>query len=159
MATRPIICGPEDNDGFLFNEEGLVLFEGGNLEDMINMSLKNLNITAYGKTRYKLVPGKSFLLAQTDLSDIDGYVKFIGIIAKYPENTFQKNKYISWEYRGRVNYMGEILVLTGNRSDTGDIFNIGWNLSYDGNEGGIVFTNPHNPESNIIVDLEIMIAR
>lgn len=153
MATRPIICPPDAADGFLFDRAELILEENNTTSDIFDFSLYSMEISGYAKTRHRLGPGKSFLLAQSDIGDNDGFVRFIAFTVSYPEGTTTVNKYLLWHYKGITNPLGEIMILTGDRIDSTLNPTTGWELSYD---EGILIANPH-PKA--IVDIEILVAR
>jgi len=151
MATEPIFCPPDDGDGFIF--DGTDLIKESPTSQIFDLSLFNMEISSYAKTKYKLGPGKSLLLAQSDVGDADGYVRFIAFTVKYPEGTTTVEKYLNWTYEGNTNPIGELMILSGDRIDSDSNPTVGWDLSYD---SGIVIENPH---SELIVEIEILIAR
>lgn len=164
MATRPIICPSDGMDGFLFDRADLILEENNATFDIFDLSLYSMEISGYAKTRHRLAPGKAFLLAQSDIGDADGYVRFIVFTVKYPENTTTVNKYLFWHYNVNGNPvkhpLGEMMILTGDRIDYpfDPITNTipkptGWDLSP---ENGIMIVNP---PTGVMVDIEILVAR
>ena len=161
MATRPVICPPDGPEGFLFNRGDLVLDDGtqSTPPTYLIMSDLELEVQSYSKSRVTLKPGKSSLISQTDIADTSGYVSFIAIRADYPAGTVESRKYINWLYKGNLNYMGELMVLSGKRMSSVDSTDEGWNLSHPNlftNNGGIIIANPH---SDITIKLEILIGR
>jgi hypothetical protein len=161
MATRPVICPPDGPEGFLFNRGDLVLDDGtqSTPPTYLIMSDLELEVETYSRSRVTLRPGKSSLISQTDIADEKGYVSFIAIRADYPAGTVESRKYINWLYKGNLNYMGELMVLSGKRMSSVDSTDEGWNLSHPNlftNNGGIIISNPH---SDITVKLEILMGR
>ncbi len=152
MATSPIICPAPNLNGFLFERSSLIL-EESSLTNIFDLSLYSMDLTSYAKTRYNLKPEDSFLLAQSDIGDKDGYVRFIAFTVKYPIETTTVNKFINWTYSGKTNNLGEIMILSGDRIDSELNPTTGWNLSYD---NGIIIENPH---PNLSVEIEILVAR
>jgi len=157
MATAPKPCPRDANDGFLFDRDALVLEEGEKSIEMMDLSDYFADVSSYAKTRYKLKGGSSFILAQSDMGDADGYVSFIAFKTIFPEGTTTVNKYLNWTYNSNTNPMGEIMILTGKRVDSEVEDTIGWNLSYGGGiTGGIIIENPH---TDLVAEIEILIAR
>jgi hypothetical protein len=164
MATQPIICPYDVPEGFRFYKGHLVLDNGTTNNPPKYLSLTDLNVPVdkFSRSRITLKPGEYSLLSQTDIGDEYGYVSFIAIKAIYPISTVESRKYINWTYRGNTNYMGELMVLSGQRTSSVDSEFEGWNLSKPGTiqeinpgNGGIVF---YNPSTEITVKLEILIG-
>ena len=153
MATRPKLCPPDAAEGFLLDRSSLVLEEADRTSQMMDLSDFSLNLTSYAKTRYRLTPGSSFRLAQSDIGDSDGYVSFIAFNVTYPLGTTTVNKYLNWTYNGKTNPLGEIMILSGKRIDSEVMETVGWDLSYS---AGIVI---ENPSDTLTADIEILVAR
>lgn len=181
MATRPITCPPNSQNGFIFNRDKFVLEEDFNKTIFIDFKDLLDDVVAYSRLRISLNAGKSVKISQTDIGDINGYVRWIAVRVNYPEpanpilygsqvpiipgvptptnGTPQVKKYINWTYQGKTYYVGELMILTGNKLGSTDSEHTGWNLSEANlpyTDGGIVFANPH---SNINVKLDLLIAR
>lgn len=161
MSTRPVICPGEGQEGFLFNRGNLVIDDGThtNLPSYLLMNDLELEISSYSRSRINVGPGKSFLLSQTDIADNYGYVSFIAVRVDYKPETVESKKYIEWEYDGNVNYLGELMVLSGKRTSSINSAEEGWDLSNPSeffSGGGIIFSNPHPDFS---VRMEILIGR
>jgi len=164
MATQPITCPYDVLEGFRFYRGNLVLDNGNTSNPPKYLSMKDLNIEVdrFSRSRVTLKPGAYSLLSQTDIGDQYGYVSFIAVKAIYPSSTLESRKYINWTYQGNTNYMGELMVLSGQRISSSDSEFEGWNLSKPGTlasdsvgNGGIVF---HNPSTEITVKLEILVC-
>lgn len=164
MATQPITCPYDVLEGFRFYRGNLVLDSGNTSNPPKYLSMKDLNIGVdkFSRSRVTLKPGASSLLSQTDVGDEYGYVSFIAVKAIYPSSTVESRKYIAWTYQGNTNYMGELMVLSGQRISSSDSEFEGWNLSKPGTlssdsigNGGIVF---YNPSTEITVKLEILVC-
>jgi hypothetical protein len=164
MATQPIKCPYDVLEGFRFYRGNLVLDNGMTTNPPKYLSLEDLNIAVdrFSRSRVTLKPGGYSLLSQTDIGDEYGYVSFIAVKAIYPSSTVESRKYINWTYQNATNYMGELMVLSGQRISSVDSEFEGWNLSKPGTlsinspgNGGIVF---HNPSSDTTVKLEILVC-
>ncbi len=181
MATRPIICPPSNPSGFVFYKDKFVLEEGGIKTTFFDLSSLMLGVSTYSRIKIALQASSSVMLSQSDLSDNEGFVRWIAIKASYPSpinpilynaevpfvpglprptnGTPQNQKYLTWSYEGNTYPLGELMILSGSPAGSIDSDAIGWNLSeqdikYSG--GGITITNPHD---EMIVKLEIMVAR
>lgn len=164
MATQPITCPYDVLEGFRFYRGDLVLDNGATNNPPKYLSMKDLNITVdkFSRSRVTLKPGGYSLLSQTDIGDDYGYVSFIAVKAVYPDSTVESRKYINWTYQGNTNYMGELMVLSGQRISSSDSEFEGWNLSKPGTlaensagNGGILF---YNPSTETTVRLEILVC-
>ena len=164
MATQPIKCPYDLLEGFRFYKGNLVLDNGmtNNPPNYLLMKDLKTGIDNFSRSRITLKPGACFLLSQTDIGNNQGYVSFIAVKAIYPSSTLESRKYINWTYQGNTNYMGELMVLSGQRISSSDSEFEGWNLSKPGTlasdsvgNGGIVF---HNPSTEITVKLEILVC-
>lgn len=181
MATRPIICPPVPPNGFLFIKDKFVLEEDYNITNFIDFSNMTSEVVSYSRLKITLKAGKSVKVSQTDIGDVNGFVRWVAVKVRYPEpidpilfgsqvpiipgvptpsnGTPQVRKYINWAYRGETFNIGELMILTGSKLGTSDSEMTGWNLSEDYlpyRDGGITFANPH---TNFDVKLEILIAR
>lgn len=161
MATRPVTCPTTSPEGFKFDRNNLVLDSNAmtNPEVMVMLGDIIFDAPAYSRFTINLKESACALISQGDISDDSGFVSFIIIKATYPANTVQKDKYVTWEYRGETYYMGEIMILSGSNVTTVDSEEFGWNLTKPGpvyQDGGIVVCNPH---SNKKVKLEILVCR
>ena len=181
MATRPIICPPAVPPGFVFYKDKFVLEEGNTKTTMFDLSKILVGVTSFSRLKITLKPLTSVMLSQTDISDVEGFVRWIAIKAVYPapvspilynaelpfvpgyprptNGTPQNQKYLNWTYEGNTYPLGELMILSGTPAGSTDADQIGWNLSnqdivYSG--GGITITNPHDA---MTVKLEIMVAR
>jgi hypothetical protein len=160
MATRPITCPTEPN-GFKFLRENLVLDSNVSQNPTIILGLSDFNfeVGAFSKVNINLAPETCGFLSQTDIVDDSGFVTFIAFKVIYPESTLDKDRYVTWEYRGETYYMGEIMILSGPNISTADSEEIGWNLSKPGpiyQDGGIRICNPHTDKR---VKIEILVCR
>jgi len=180
MATRPKICPPANIPGFIFFRDKFVL-----QEDFVNTTFFDFSkmidvVTAYSRSQITLGPNKSVLVTQNDIGNSVGFVRWIAVKVRYPQpvnpilfnsevpiipgvptptnGTPQTQKYIEWTYLGKTNYIGELMILTGNPGGSSSSLTTGWNLSSDNPDfpsGGITFTNPH---SDFSVKLEMIVA-
>lgn len=160
MATKPITCPTSVPEGFVFYKGNLVIDDGLSSSPSVILSMKDIfsEIGNFSKIRTTLKPGKCFLLSQTDVADIYGYVNFIGVKAIFGTSVVESKKYLTWEYEGVTYNMGELMVLSGKRISTTSSIPEGWFLSKPGvysQNGGILFCNPH---SDIDIKLEILVA-
>lgn len=159
MATKPITCPYVVDEGFRLYRGNLVLDNGATNNPPVYMILKDLSLTVnnFSKGKINLRAGRSFVLSQTDVAEPNGFVSFLAIKATFPTN-LQTKKYLTWEYKGDVYNMGELMVLSGGPYSTSDSEFIGWNLSQPGvvfPDGGIIFTNPH---TDIDIKLEFLVG-
>lgn len=180
MATRPKICPPYPLPGFIFFRDKFVL-----QEDYINTTFFDFSkmidvVTAYSKSQITLGPNKSVFVTQGDIGDAQGFVRWIAVKVRYPQpinpilfganvpiipgvptptnGIPQTQKYINWTYLDKTNYIGELMILTGNSGGSTSTLTTGWNLGYENPlfpPGGITFTNPH---SDFSVKLEMIVA-
>lgn len=160
MATRPITCPTEPN-GFKFLRENLVLDSNTSQNPTIILGLSDFNfeVSAFSKVNINLAPEACGFLSQSDIVDDGGFVSFIAFKVTYPESTLDKDRYVTWEYRGETYYLGEIMILSGPNISTTDSEEIGWNLSKPGpvyQDGGIRICNPHTDKR---VKVEILVCR
>ena len=155
---RPIQCPPSAPNGFLFDRAELVLFEDGNVTDMLDMSDMLEDVYAFSRIKRKIKPGGSFLISQSDVSDDLGFVDNIIIRIDYPLTTTVQKRYAYWYYTGTRYNIGELMILSGGRVDLlGG--SLGWKLTPDDpfyNTGGIIL---ENPSESSIINVEILIAR
>jgi hypothetical protein len=180
MATRPKICPPANIPGFIFFRDKFVL-----QEDFVNTTFFDFSkmidvVTAYSRSQITLGPNKSVMFTQSDIGDAQGFVRWIAVKVRYPQpinpilfnsevpiipgvptpinGTPQTQKYINWSYLGQTNYIGELMILTGNPGGSSDSLPSGWNLGWNNPEfpaGGITFNNPH---ADFSVKLELIVA-
>jgi hypothetical protein len=161
MATRPVACPYDTPEGFRFYRDNLVLDDGTKSSPPKYLSMNDLliGVESFSKSRVSLNAGESFLLSQSGIGDTMGYVSFIAIKAKFPDNIVESNKYLTWVYKGQMMNMGELMVLSGAKQYSTDSSYDGWNLSKPNeylNNGGMIFNNPH---SDFQIKLEILIGR
>ena len=160
MATQPIICPYVVDEGFRFYRGNLVLDNGktNNPPIYLPMADLELSINTFARNRAILIESSCFLLSQSDIANAEGYVDFIAIKTIFPAGVVESKKYITWEYKGTTNYMGELMVLSGKMLSSTDSTYEGWNLAKPGttfNNGGITFCNPH---TDMQIRLEILIG-
>jgi len=161
MATRPVICPYIEPEGLKFERTNLVIDSNSMMNPQIVLMLEDLlfDVPAYSKSTINLRAGSCALISQADITDPGGYVSFIAIKAVYPAGTLEKDKYITWEYRGNEYFMGELTVLSGANVTTFDSEQYGWNLAKPGpiyQDGGITVCNPHSDKRVI---LEVLVCR
>jgi hypothetical protein len=160
MATQPITCPYLVDEGFRFYNGNLVLDNGQTNNPPVYLPMDDieLKVDTFARNRAILRVSSCFLLSQSDIANVDGYVDFIAIKAIFPANIVESKKYITWEYQGITNYMGELMILSGKMLSSTDSTFEGWNLAKPGttfNNGGITFCNPH---TDIEIRLEILIG-
>ena len=161
MATRPVICPYIEPEGLKFERTNLVIDSNNMMNPQIVLMLEDLlfDVPAYSKSTINLRAESCALISQSDIADTGGYVSFIAIKAVYPAGTLEKDKFITWEYRGNEYFMGELTVLSGVNITTFDSEQYGWNLAKPGpvyQDGGITVCNPHLDKRVI---LEILVCR
>lgn len=160
MATQPIICPYVVDEGFRFYRGNLVLDNGQTNNPPIYLPMSDLElvVNTFSRNRAILRESSCFLLSQSDIANVEGYVDFIAIKAIFPAGIVESKKYVTWEYQGTTNYMGELMILSGKMLSSTDSTYEGWNLAKPGttfNNGGITFCNPH---ADMQVRLEILIG-
>lgn len=161
MATRPVICPYIEPEGLKFERTNLVIDSNSMANPQIVLMLEDLlfDVPAYSKSTINLKASTCALISQADIADPGGFVSFIAIKAVYPAGTLEKDKFITWQYRGREYFMGELTVLSGANVTTFDSEEYGWNLAKPGpiyQDGGITVCNPHTDKRVI---LEILVCR
>jgi hypothetical protein len=180
MATRPIICPPIPQPGWVFFKDQFVLEEDYVNTPFFDFKKLKVDVMSYSRLRITLKRSKSVTLSQTDIG-LDGFVQWIAVKVKYPtpinpilygsqvpiipgvptppNGTPQVQKYIHWTYQENTYNLGDMMILSGLPEGSTDAEVTGWNLTTDPlvhPGGGIIFTNPH-PDFD--VKLEILIAR
>ncbi len=160
MATRPVTC-PTEPEGIKFERNNLVLDSNVSQNPTILLGLSDflMEVNAFSKVNLNLSPGTCGFLSQTDIVDDRGFVSFIAFKVIYPVSTLDKDRYITWEYRGQTYNLGEVMILSGPNITTVDSEEIGWNLSKPGpvyQDGGIRICNPHTDKR---IKVEILVCR
>jgi hypothetical protein len=161
MATRPIICPYVQAEGIKFDRTNLVIDSNNMTTPQVIDELGDLifDIQAYSKSFMNLVGFSCGLISQSDIADTSGFVSFIIIKATFSADTLEKDKYLTWQYRGDTYYMGELLILSGPNLTTFDSEQIGWNLAKPGpvyQDGGITICNPHADKT---IKVEFLVCR
>ena len=161
MATRPIVCPYVQAEGIRFDRTNLVIDSNEMTNPQVIEELDDLifDIQAYSKSFINLVGATCGLISQSDIADTSGFVSFIAIKAIFPSDTLEKDKYLTWSYRGETYYMGEVLILSGANLTTFDSEQFGWNLAKPGplyQDGGITICNPHSTKT---VKVEFIVCR
>ena len=152
--TCDSLNGQGDLKSLTFQNNGFAIIQGAST--LFSLLLKNffLPVNQYQYGEFILPAGGSSMLDPGNISNVNGEVTGIIIVAEFPSldtsdaNVTENDKYIHYSYHsGQTLNMSKLLVLTG----TGAV-NAGWNLL--GSPGGMLVTNPH---ANFDVTLKVLL--
>jgi hypothetical protein len=174
-------CNPGTYRRIVFQSCNLDIREGSSVLTSISLcdlkleSLGNSEIGGCGgslKKNITLSGGYNYILTAPEIGQAQGEVQMIVVKVKYKKEQDTLDRYLQWEYKGKIYPLGSLMILSGRTQP--DVPWHGWDLSYYSNNppsphfsptiyppvtspdstfGGIMFTNPSTYE----VDLEILI--
>jgi hypothetical protein len=161
IHIKNLECNPSSYKKVYFQSCNLDIKQGSNIISSISLcdfKLESLGSSELGgcggslKKSVTLSPVSNYILTSPEIGQAQGEVQMIVVKVKYQKNHPEKERFLTWEYKGQIYPIKNLMVLTGRTKS--EIPWQGWDLSYYSNNSPInsfspsIYPNVSSPDSS-----------